>query len=224
MSAKDLTENIMEIAKNAVPHVPLKWANIQNIAIKTPESVALPIYNKTPEVLRDIAAAAGLKNPETIDTPEKEAKEEPLSKKGTTESEKKRELTSPLLRALKKQKEGEAKKLKKSNKDAPKSEKKKRRMSEDETVPAEKSSKKESDDVVAKKPKKATKAEEQQSFISSKKFKGSKKGYVFRMGKEGLGYYVDVKPKVDHMAMDALMRAAKGRGGQKKGRKGRKSW
>ena len=55
--------------------------------------------------------------------------------------------------------------------------------------------------------------------MAAKKFKGSKKGYVFKMGKQGLGYYVDVKPVVDRMAMEALKRSAKSqsrRGGQKK--------
>ena len=33
-------------------------------------------------------------------------------------------------------------------------------------------------------------------FIESKQFKGSKKGYVFKMDKKGLGYYIDIKPKI----------------------------
>ena len=66
-------------------------------------------------------------------------------------------------------------------------------------------------------------------FIASKKFKGSKKGYVFHRGKRGIGYYVDIKPVVDKMAMEALKRQAtqqsrgEGRSGsRKKGRKGRR--
>ena len=121
MTSQQLTENILEIAKAAVPHMPHKWANIQNIAIKTPESVALPIYNKTPEVLREIAAAAGVSGDVPhIDTPEKEAESESAIKKETPTSEKKREMSSPLLRALKKQKkEEEAKTLKQPKEDTP---------------------------------------------------------------------------------------------------------
>ena len=65
-------------------------------------------------------------------------------------------------------------------------------------------------------------------FIASKKFKGSKKGYFFQNGKKGLGYYMDVKPVVDRMAMEALMRSAKKKGasGRRKsgggGRRGRR--
>ncbi len=33
------------------------------------------------------------------------------------------------------------------------------------------------------------------SFIASKKFKGEKKGYYFRMDTKGLGYYLDKKKK-----------------------------
>ena len=55
--------------------------------------------------------------------------------------------------------------------------------------------------------------EENAPFKASKKFKGSKKGYVFKMGRKGLGYYVDVKPVVDKMAMDALRRSAGSHGG-----------
>lgn len=43
-------------------------------------------------------------------------------------------------------------------------------------------------------------------FIASKKFKGSQKGYIFRMDKSGLGYYKDVPPKVDPLALEAILR------------------
>ena len=33
-------------------------------------------------------------------------------------------------------------------------------------------------------------------FVASPKFKGAKKGYVFKLDKKGLGYYKDKKPKV----------------------------
>lgn len=247
MTPQQLTENIVEIASGAVPKMPHKWANVQNIAIKTPESVALPIYSKTPEVLREIAAKAGIV--QKIEEPEKEkapaAKE---SKKDRPKDEKKREMTSPLLRALKKQKQEEKEK---SSKDVTPKEKKRRAMSEDSASnkekSAEKAAKKAKDDKIEelkqmslkkqnesaakskasktptaskKSEKEAEEVETKKGFIAAKKFNGSKKGYVFRMGKEGVGYYVDVKPVVDRMAMDALMRASKGKGGGRKGKKG----
>ena len=43
-------------------------------------------------------------------------------------------------------------------------------------------------------------------FHAAAKFTGSKKGYVFRNGPDGLGYYVDVKPVVDKLAIAALVR------------------
>jgi ribosome biogenesis protein UTP30 len=43
-------------------------------------------------------------------------------------------------------------------------------------------------------------------FHAAAKFTGSKKGYVFRNGPDGLGYYVDVKPIVDKLAIAALVR------------------
>lgn len=58
-----------------------------------------------------------------------------------------------------------------------------------------------------------------EEYIKAKKFKGSKKGYVFKMGRQGLGYYVDVQPVVDKAAMEAILNLGKNksrRGGQKK--------
>lgn len=301
MTASQLVENICAVATNAVPKLPHKWANIQNISIKTSDSIALPIYSKTPEVLRELAVMAGVV--EDVDTPEQEDdngddddKKKNKNKKAakdSTEGEspntKKRELVvSPLLRALKKQKQEETKPkdkqtTSKSKDDSTAKESKQKKEKEsksDESVPTKneaddddksvdkskkvdtpkekknnkspkkdtktppkeaKAEKKENTPKSdkkspAKKNDKAGKAEkdstpkssntkeltdsaENKDFIAAKKFKGSKKGYVFRMGKQGLGYYVDIKPKVDHMAMEALMRSSKNqarRGGQKK--------
>jgi len=44
------------------------------------------------------------------------------------------------------------------------------------------------------------------NFIAARKFQGSKKGHVFKMDKLGLGYYVDVKPVPDRLALEALAR------------------
>jgi hypothetical protein len=75
----------------------------------------------------------------------------------------------------------------------------------------------------------AKKSKAQDDFIASKKYKGSKEGYVFRSGKQGVGYYVDVKPVVDRMAIEAFKRhgASQSRGGGRKsskspGRRGRR--
>lgn len=57
-------------------------------------------------------------------------------------------------------------------------------------------------------------------FIASKKYSGSKSGYVFKMGNKGVGYYVDLKPKVDPVLIETMLRSLKqkGRGGGNSGR------
>mmetsp|Transcript_17583 Transcript_17583/g.27388 ORF Transcript_17583/g.27388 Transcript_17583/m.27388 type:complete len:497 (-) Transcript_17583:32-1522(-) len=53
-------------------------------------------------------------------------------------------------------------------------------------------------------------------FVASKKFKGAKKGYVFKKGAKGVGYYKDTPPVADKAALDALARSASnGRGGRR---------
>lgn len=56
------------------------------------------------------------------------------------------------------------------------------------------------------------------TFIVSKKFTGSKDGYVFRKGPKGVGYYADVKPVVDKAALAALARMGRRKKGGRKGR------
>jgi hypothetical protein len=46
------------------------------------------------------------------------------------------------------------------------------------------------------------------AFLPAKKYEGSKSGYVFKRGAQGVGYYLDVKPVVDKMAMEAIVRLA----------------
>jgi DNA mismatch repair ATPase MutL len=296
MSAEKLAENIAQIAKNAVPKMPHKWSNVQNICIKTAESVALPIYNKTPELLREVAKLAGFV--EEIDTPETD---EVPKDENETVNDKKRDLKSPLHRALKKQKQEEKKKSqekkaqeeeKKQKKDEDKpveketpKQKKRRASSEgskedaeqaspakkkkgetpestkkavkkqkevntptkEDTKPTSQAKKKkvgtpestkkavkkesktpESTKKATRKPESETKKKDadddgkKKEFIATKKFDGSKKGYVFKMGKQGVGYYIDAKPVVDRMAMEAIARLGKGngKGGQKKNKKG----
>ena len=48
-------------------------------------------------------------------------------------------------------------------------------------------------------------------FIPQKAFSGSKEGYVFHSGKQGVGYYLDKPPKVD---LKALVSSLKKKGGQ----------
>lgn len=54
---------------------------------------------------------------------------------------------------------------------------------------------------------------ENASFIPSKKYTGSKKGYVFRKDKQGLGYYRDVLPVVDKVWLAKLKSGKAGGGG-----------
>jgi ribosome biogenesis protein UTP30 len=269
MDPKKLVENITTIAEKAVPKMPRRWANIQLIGVKTADSVSLPVYNKTPEALREIAKLAGIKPDVGLNAGP--SKREDMKHEETSEeakAKKKRELKSPLLQALKKQKreEDEGKKAKKQEKEEPKkddddnlynneksgnkrkssdateetpkqskdvkvvekekkSKSKHNKKSEENPEPEEESPKKKQRKEEKKSTTKATQDDkknnetDKQNFIAAKKFKGSKKGYVFRMGRQGVGYYEDKKPVVDTDAMEAILRIGKNqsrRGGQKK--------
>jgi ribosome biogenesis protein UTP30 len=321
MPANKLAANIVAITENAIDKLPRKWANVRSIAIKTPESVSLPVYNKTPEELVAIAKMAGLKpvwkevvKESTSEKEDAESKEKENKRKADKQAAK-----SPLVRALKKQKQLEeaskdveeekvavketpkkveskgsptratrstskksredstaeaaeeqpAKKAKKEQvqvePDASAKQDKKRRKSsevvekkvEKEVKKVEKSPAKESKKEVKKVEKEAKKVEKSpakeskkspakvekeakkvekspakestkksgsEAFIESKKYSGQRKGYVFRAGSNGVGYYKDVKPVVNKMAMEAISRM-QGRPSQKgnKGSKGGKS-
>jgi len=267
MEPEKLVENILSIASGAAERIPRGWANIRSIGIKTPTSTMLPIYNKTPEELDEIAKLAGL-NPVYVKEDEMSKKEEKASKK------KKREngddaIKSPLVMALKKQKlldkkedeveeeqtgssskkskaqsateeeeadelkEGEKAKDKKEKKKEKKEKKKSKRSAEDEdkSVKSEASSspspkkkvKKGEDESSTKKTKKAKSADDalKSNFIPSKKFTGSKQGFIYQKSVKGLGYYKDVKPVIDKQKVDAILRACKGgnRGGKRRGRR-----
>jgi len=229
MSPTKLIDNITSITSLVPTKVPRKWSNIRSISVKTTNSVALPIYNKTHEELEVIKLLAKEEKEQVKNEDEKK-------KKGGEDdgsSKKKRKMANtPLAKALKKQKaaEGEkedekkdvivekksskksAKKKRKESIDAteedeaavkktPKSSKKKRKESVDSTTAEDEPKKKE-----AKTPKSSSKKHkalipEEEGFISSKKFRGEKKGYVFRKSTKGLGYYKDVLPVVDKAAM-----------------------
>jgi ribosome biogenesis protein UTP30 len=220
MEATKLAANIMAIAKAAATKVPHSWANIQMIGVKTADSVSLPVYNKTPEALREIAKLAGVNTDAGVSADNGKTVEKRSSQSDQKiEKDKKKDLKSPLLQALKKQKKAELEKetLKKSKKEGKVEEKKtpekkvKRSASPEPTSSTKKKQKKE-EPVEEKKEKK--------DFIAAKKFKGAKKGYVFQMGQKGLGYYIDKIPVVDKMAVEAILRMG-GSGGSKKSGKRR---
>jgi ribosome biogenesis protein UTP30 len=310
MPEEHLVQNVAAILKSAPPKIPRKWANIRSISVKTTDSAALPIYNKTPEELMEIAKLAGLEDHEEAAPAAEKAKE--------TNKEKKRKHKSPLVQALKQldqvdskdrekkeEEERESKKAKiaeaktdvgehptreMNSKKMPKADKKsKRKESIDDTEitsskaakETHKSERKSSRDEVeeerfvrkaktvgAKKEveelpdgekkskqtskvdkiskrkqridetdaaaskaatktksekKSSAKKEEKQDFIASRKYIGSKRSYVFRKGSKGVGYYVDVPPVVDKMAMEALRRLAdsQGKGSGKPKRQGK---
>ena len=241
MPPKKLNENIQAIVAGAADKIPGKWGNIRSISIKLPDSTSLPVYNKTPEELEDIARLAGSTR-EKAAAEEEEAKKK--SKKAASEEKKrKKELAakSPLVRALKKQKRADAdeeekeeippsvaksakKKKVEKNEKTPSKSKSKPEITKEDVKSEKKKKRKQSEDGadLSMKTKKESKSKEE--FIPSKKFVGSKKGYAFHKGRKGVGYYVDNPPKVDEMAMAALARLAntpmKGSRTPKSGRKG----
>jgi ribosome biogenesis protein UTP30 len=300
MPADKLMANIAAITEHAIEKLPRKWANVRSIAIKTPESVSLPIYNKTPEELVEIGKRAGLKSVwkepvKQTRTTDKEDEEELAAKDEKKRKVDKLAAKSPLVKALKKQKQKEeapvveevketkkkvavkettpkkaakttpmkgkaeaatarptrsAKKTRersdadeeketpskkaKTIQDEPKSSHKmdKRIKSsevaekkvEKEVKKVEKSPKKEPKKKAEKEVKKVDKEEKspkkeekkvEKSFIAAKKYSGSKKGFVFKAGTDGVGYYKDVKPVVDKAALEAIARM----GGRSKGTK-----
>jgi len=128
MPSAKLIANIQSICAAVPTKVPRKWSNVRSISIKTTASVALPIYNKTPEELEEIMKLA-----------KEEGKEAAKEEKANEDVGKKRKLvaSTPLAKALKKQKAAEkveAKEVEVPVKSAKKSSKKKKRKeSVDET-------------------------------------------------------------------------------------------
>jgi len=254
MPVQQLVENCVAAAEAAVPKVPRQWANIRSIAIKLPASQALPVYNQTPADLHEIAQMAGLPSA-WRSLEEIQAEQEKEQRKQQQKDEKAAATTlnssgkkSPLLRALKKQKKSESNdtaandsaaatnksksEAKKQQESEKKQAKKKRKESEKETTVAateqqpkllKKSKKKTDDEASPAKKQKLTATKE--TFVAAKKFLGSKPGYVFKKDRQGLGYYLDVPPVPDQMALQALARMSQTskRGGKKgKPRRGRR--
>lgn len=101
MPPSKLLANVEAICSAVPAKVPRKWSNVCSISIKTSASVALPIYNKTPQELERIMMLAkeevkegDVKNFEAGDG-EKEIKKRKVA------------ATTPLAKALKKQKAAE---------------------------------------------------------------------------------------------------------------------
>jgi ribosome biogenesis protein UTP30 len=284
MPAAKLMANVVAITEHAIEKLPRKWANVRSIAIKTPESVSLPIYNKTPEELVEIGKMAGLKTvwkdtvKEHTSTTEKVDKEELANKEEKKRKVDKLAAKSPLVRALKKQKQKEeapkvvvveeVKKTKEKvaaketpkkaepkskatstrsaikktrerstageEEESPTKKAKKEKVQEEPKASDKKEKRRKSSEVVEKKVEKVTKKDDKspkkevkkvekksgnESFIASKTYSGQRKGFVFRAGSDGVGYYKDVKPVVDKMALAAIARM----GGRAKGSKSPKS-
>ena len=246
MPPSKLLDNIVAVCTEVPTKVPRKWANVCSISIKTSSSVSLPIYNKTPEELEQIRILAEeqVKAVDKVDVAE--------ASENVGEKRKKKE--TPLAKALKKQKASESEKSveksvkksmkkKRTTKDerqtdedtetAPKP-KKKRENAEVQKVVVEKEPKESKAEVKSKKSKKKERKESvdegEPAFIKARKFNGAKKGYVFKKGNTGLGYYRDVLPVVDKAWLASLkggrggVRKSMGASKRKKGGRSRRSY
>jgi ribosome biogenesis protein UTP30 len=236
MPVMKLLENIQSITQAVPDKVPKKWSNIRSVSIKTSSSIALPIYNKTPQELEEIMRMA-----------KGETKQAADEEKRSEESSKKKRVSTHLTKALKKQSREqvdvaptisrkEKGDVESASEKTPKT--KKRKEPVDATLRTSKKTKKSDSDIektkeentsLMKTPKSSKKQEEditsakkslksssnsdslEGNFIASKKFVGSKNGYIFTKGKSGLGYYKDVKPVVDKAFLVSLGK----RGGRK---------
>eukprot|EP00977_Amphora_coffeiformis_P006159 scaffold1328_cov162-Amphora_coffeaeformis.AAC.22 len=131
MSSDQLARNIVAVMENGVPMIPRKWANLRAIAIKTPTSTSLPFYNKTPAELVEIARLAGISQVWRDQKPPK-ADSNGADEDQDESPKKRKELKSPLVQALKKQKKAdttEKKEPKDSSKESSEPETKKTRPS-----------------------------------------------------------------------------------------------
>lgn len=202
MPLEHLVKNVMAICAKeggAVGHIPRRWSNISAINIKTSQSVALPVYNKTREELSEIAKMAKVEVEVEVDDKslaEKKGagtKDKKRSRQLEMESiddaevvaekkKQKKELAakSPLVKALKKQKkkkEAEAE-IKTETEEVvaatPKSKKKKRSDSVDEVVEKKSSKKKSKEAAAAAAAEEAVEPVEAAPKSSKKKTKKSK--------------------------------------------------
>lgn len=221
MPPKQLEENIFAIIENVSNHIPRKWANISSISVKTGKSVALPFYNKTREE-QDALGEIAEKESENVESKGTRQLNDINDEVRTKKQKKdKAALKSPLAKALKIQNV-----IKKSevNKKESVAKNKKRQLdvaNESDKMASNDGSKKKKKNLDRVDATAKTDSESKKPFIISKKFKGSKPGYVFKKGIKGTGYYLDESPKPDLLALDALARAKKA--GPKKGKGRRKS-
>jgi ribosome biogenesis protein UTP30 len=229
-NVEHLISNISAIVEQVPPKVLRKWANVRSISVKLPNSVALPIYNKTPAELMQIATMAGLPSLWNDDKPSTTNKSEDIEKKAPSDERNDKSAApttsaasaakSPLLKALQKQKQSNKEKNAES---LPTSQKKRKQEFEVSPVPkkpidperdgspspVKKVKRSETEEKVKDKGKSDAPlaTDSKASFIAAKKFSGSQKGYVFHKGKRGLGYYVDHPPEVDKVALSKLIRS-----------------
>jgi len=213
MPTQHIKENVESIVKNAVLHIPRKWGNISAISIKTGKSIALPIYNKTREDLEEIAYLHETTKKDAANEKKREISTQSEEDINTDRDQKKRKVDaaskSPLLKAIKTLKsrdeknDEESMKTKEDLNTKVKKEKKKRKKKEasssaDETQLnkkiAEKKNNEKTSSHLNETSKKTSDSTEKKEFISSRKFKSAKPGYVFKKGPQGVGYYIDVKP------------------------------
>lgn len=201
MKSRKIVENLVEIANNASSKIPHKWSNIQAVSIKTPDSVALPVYSQTPQVLKELGRLTSV---EDVPAEEvlKNARDGAARDEKEDEKNETRELTSPLLRALKKQK--------KRDKGEKKGEKKKDNRIVEKSVDVNEGPKKRPREERERFDAKKSKSRERQSFIPSKTY-ARMPGYVFKVGPRGLGHYLDVQMTVNQAALDAILRVGKGK-------------
>jgi len=111
MSPSKLLDNIISVCSEVPTKVPRKWSNVRSVSIKTTKSVALPIYNKTPEELAHIARLARVGEKDRAG--EEEMMEDMDGDDGVDKKRGRAKTAvgaadTPLARALKKQKAVEA--------------------------------------------------------------------------------------------------------------------
>ena len=134
MTIQQIVENVEAICDVVPNKIPRRWANVRSISLKTTHSMALPIYNKTPAELQEIAKLAGIEDEVYVAKP---TKPEMISKPIPKE----RALKSPLVRALKKQQE-EISRSQETSEHVNESPKKKRKVDVDQEQSTTNSSKK----------------------------------------------------------------------------------
>lgn len=168
--------------------------------------------------------AAELKTPKEKKVKSKDSDESKSAKKRKDKqlNENEEADETPLLKTPKEKIAKDSESTKKSSKmskesnaeEAPLKTPKEKKAQTNDDAAKSKSSKKRKDkqpDEDASPTKKAKEIAENGPFIASKKYTGSKKGYVFRKDKMGLGYYRDVLPKVDKAWLASLKNKGGGR-------------